>query len=293
VDSKRIYKVALIIISFALVLDFCRQDKLFAQDAKQGQAQPSVQQQQQSQSNQPAAVGSASGQAGANTEEVKKTLTAVVPVLEIKRLESEKPLYSIELRDVQLTDLFRVIAHDYNLNMLMDQNVSGTITASFTNISLDEALDAIAEMSNLKIQKKGNIVKVSMNLITQTIVLKYIEAKKLFDASVPAQASSGNAATAAAPSGSGLYGLLSEKGKILLGQQQNSLTVIDYPDSVKKVEDYLGVIDHKMETRIFKLKYLKANELVGAASNSTTIAPTGTGTSSAASSSSGSGTASK
>ncbi len=299
-DSKKISKLALIIISFALVLDFCRQDKLFAQGAEQDQAQPSVQQQQQGQANQPPAQGSANGQAAAKTEEIKKTLTAAVPVLEIKRLESEKPLYSIELREVQLIDLFRVIAHDYNLNILMDQNVAGTITASFTNISLEEALDAIAEMSNLKIQKKGNIVKVSMNLVTQTIVLKYIEAKKLLDASAPAQAStgsvpvpasSGTASSATAPSGAGLYGLLSEKGKILLGQQQNSLTVIDYPDSVKKIEDYLSVIDHKMETRIFKLKYLKANELVGAASNITTIAPTGTGASPAASSSSsGSGT---
>lgn len=270
-DSKKIYKLALIIISFALVLDFCRQDQLFAQGAGQGQTQP----------NQPPAGGSANGQAAAQTEEVKKTLTAAVPVLEIKRLESEKPLYSIELREVQLTDLFRVIAHDYNLNILMDQNVSGTITASFTNISLEEALDAIAEMSNLKIEKKGNIVKVSMNLVTQTIVLKYIEAKKLLDASAPAPASSGTS-SASALSGSGLYGLLSENGKILLGQQQNSLTVIDYPDSVKKIEDYLSVIDHKMETRIFKLKYLKANELVGAASNITAIAPTGTGASPAA-----------
>ena len=33
--------------------------------------------------------------------------------------------------------------------------------------------------------------------------------------------------------------------------------------NVKGVEDYIAVVDHKMATRIFKLKYLKADEVTG------------------------------
>ncbi len=273
-NSNKISGLIVGVIIFVL-LGFFRQEDLFAQGAVQGQAQSAGQQQ----------AGSGSVQPPAKAEEVKKALTPAVSVLEIKRLESENPLYSIELREVLLTDLFRVIAHDYNLNILMDQNVSGTITASFTNISLEEALDAIAELSNLSIEKKGNIVKISPNLLTKTLVLKYIEAKKLLDASTPS------------PSPTGLYGLLSANGKILLGQQQNSLTVIDSPDKVKRVAEYLQVIDHKLESRVFKLKYLKADEVVGVTVKTTTttqtIAPTGTEVSTTTSSSSSSGTTSK
>jgi type II secretory pathway component GspD/PulD (secretin) len=197
--------------------------------------------------------------------QVKKELTAPVPLLEIKRLESEEPLYSIELRDVQLADLFRVIAHDYNLNILIDKEITGTITASFTNVSLEEALDSIAEMHNLSLEKKGNILRVVPNFLTKTIVLKYIEAKKLLDPINADQPSAGQAVqeTNQTQSQSSIYSLLSEKGKILLGKQQNSITVIDYPANVKRVEDYIAVMDHKMTTRVFKLKYLKADEVTG------------------------------
>jgi len=197
------------------------------------------------------------------------------PVLQIKQMGTDKSLYSIELRDVLLSDLFRVIARDYNLNILVDQNVAGTVTASFTNISLDEALEAVADLSNLSIVKKGKIVKVSTNFITKTFVLKYIEAGKLLETAGPSQV--GASGPLQAQAAAGLSGLLSNKGKILLGRQQNSLTVIDYPDNIKKFEEYIKVIDHRMESRVYKLKYLKAEEVVGAAGKTAqAVVPAGT-----------------
>ena len=285
-EPKRKLKSALIGVLIFLAFSLCQQERLFGQAPSSGQA------------SQPPAQASSPAQPAGKPEEIKKELTGATPVLEIKRLESESALYSIELRDVQLSDLFRVIAHDYNLNIVMDQGVSGTITSSFTNISLEEALEAIADLSNLSIEKKGNIVKVKPNLLTKTFVLKYIEAKKFLEGSTPAgQVAAGQTSTGA--SATGIYSLLSEKGKILLGQQQNSLTVIDYPDSLKKVEDYLKVVDHKMETRIYKLKYLKADEVAGATTKATTttqtIAPTGTqvSTTTSTSTASGGGTTAK
>ncbi|MDD5729556.1 MAG: secretin and TonB N-terminal domain-containing protein [Candidatus Omnitrophica bacterium] len=209
--------------------------------------------------------------------ELKKDLTPPAPAIEIKRLEAEKPSYSIELRNVELGDLFRVIAHDYNLNILVDKDVQGKITASFTNITLDEALEGIAEMSNLVIEKKGNILRVSPNLITKTLILKFIEAKNLIgtqqpqaQSSQPTKASSGQAAGQASGQAAqgqsqtgSIYDLLSEKGKLLLGKQPNSITVIDYPPNVARIEQYLDAVDQKMSIQIFKLKYLKAGELVG------------------------------
>ncbi len=269
-EPKRIFSSALTGI-LIIAAGLSPQNKLFAQSADLGQGN------QTSASPTPGAQASSPAQPAGQTQEPKKALTGANPVLEIKRLESESALYSIELRDVQLNDLFRVIAHDYNLNIVMDQGISGTITSSFTNISLEEALEAIADMNNLSIEKKGSIIKIKPNLLTRTFVLKYIEARKLLEgASAAGQTVAGQTAASA----TGIYSLLSEKGKILLGLQQNSLTVIDYPDSIKKIEEYLKVIDHKLETRVYKLKYLKADEVAGATTKSTTttqsITPTGT-----------------
>ncbi|MFH1339340.1 MAG: hypothetical protein ABIH40_05815 [Candidatus Omnitrophota bacterium] len=181
-------------------------------------------------------------------EEGKKKEVATEPaVMQIKRLETEEPLYSFELRNVDLKDLFRVLAHDYKLNILMDEKVQGQITASFSNISLEEAIDAIAENQNFILKKKGNIIKVSPNLITRTFKLKHIEAEKLFEKGPSTSVSD----------------LLSENGRILLGSQPNSIMVIDYQENIDKIEVFLKMADERMQARIFKLRYLSASELAG------------------------------
>jgi type II secretory pathway component HofQ len=225
----------------------------------------------------------------AAADPMNKPFTPPAPVIEIKRLEAEEPVYSIELRNVDLIDLFRVMAHDYSLNMVVDSDVSGTLTASFTNVSLEEALQTIAEMSNLVVRKKGNIIRISLNLVTKTFTLKNIEANKLLSGQRAATGTAAGAATgtaagaatgtaagaaalpgAAAASGtaattslSNIYDLLSDKGKILVGNQPNSIMVIDYPVNIEKVSMYLDAVDLRMSSRVFKLKYLKAGEVVG------------------------------
>jgi type II secretory pathway component GspD/PulD (secretin) len=256
-------------------------------------------------------------------------LSADVSGMEIKRLNTKQPLYSFELRDVEVKDLFRVLAHDYKLNLLVDKDVEGKVTASLSSVSLEEALDTIADSLNLVMEKKGTIIKVSPNLVIKTFVLKYIEAKKVLEQSSSSQESQTATTTSAAsspasaapppasaaapaqyststasnePSETGgstsanksftIYDLISSKGIILLGQQPNSITVIDYPPNLERIEEYLNAIDQRMTSRVFKLKFLKAKEIVGATSSSSQSATDATGSaapygSSSSSSSSG------
>lgn len=220
------------------------------------------------------------------------------PVMEIQQLEAEKPLYSFELRDVEIGDLLRVLAHDYKLNLLVDKEVSGKITASLSAISLEEALETIAESQNLSLKKKGNVIRVAPNIITKVFKLKFIEARELLesssddtssDTSTASSESASETTTASATAESEstassedsataqeantIYDLLSDKGKILLGKQPNSLVVMDYPPYVEKIEAYIKEIDQKMASRVFKLKYLRAGDVVGQ-SNTTSSADT-------------------
>lgn len=242
-----------------------------------------------------AAPQETSGQAEKTAVSTETSPIETQPVMEIKHLGTTEPLYSFELRDARIGDLFRALAHDYKLNLLVDKEVSGQVTASLTNISLEEALQTIAESQNLKLEKKGNITWVKLNLITKVFTLKYIEAKKVLEASrsttqsTQTQSQGSTSAQAAAAQGSAsvpnetssavtspsttnssneeqastIYNLLSDKGKIFLGTQLNSIVVIDYLINVDKVEEYLKAIDQKVVSRVFKLKYLRAAEVVG------------------------------
>ncbi|MCD6583300.1 MAG: secretin and TonB N-terminal domain-containing protein, partial [Candidatus Omnitrophica bacterium] len=93
-------------------------------------------------------------------------------ILEIKGIEEQEGFYSLELKDVELADFFRVVAHNYHLNILVDEEVKGKITASLTNVTLEEALERIVEANHLALEKKGNIIIIKPNLITKVFVLK-------------------------------------------------------------------------------------------------------------------------
>jgi|GEM_PF-2623993 type II secretory pathway component HofQ len=181
----------------------------------------------------------------------KKEIMESLPLLEIKRLESAQPLYSIELRGVDLNDLFRVLAHDYDFNILVDKNVSGKLSASFTNISLEEALERIADMQGLIIEKKGSVLLVKPNLVTKVFPLQYVEAKTFV--------------TGGTPQATALAGLLSKEGKSFLGDQPNSIMIIDYPVNLEKIESYLTMADKSIDAKVFKLKFLNAKDVVGVA----------------------------
>ena len=267
-------------------------------------------------------------------------------IMEIKRLDTEASSYLFELKNADLTDLFRALAHDYKLNLVVDNDIQGKITATFNNISLEDALNEIAVSQNLVLEKRDNIIRIKSNLQTRIFLLKYVEAKKLLEGnssatggsgasgsseqggsaggggsgggagggttteaggggsaggSGGASASGGSSGTSSGGAGGGnsqssggeggagskqantIFDLLSDKGKILLGNIQNSLIVIDYPKNIEQIEGYIKVIDQKMTRRTFKIKYLKASEVVGAASFT---AAAGSGSSSAAAGSS-------
>ena len=134
--------------------------------------------------------------ASAETTPAETASVEAKAVIQIKRLETIEPLYSFELRDVEAGDLFRVLAHDYKLNLLVDKDAQGKITASLTNISLEEALNSIAESLNLKLEKKGNIIWVSPHFITQTFKLKYLKATDVVGSSNSTESSSETTASA-------------------------------------------------------------------------------------------------
>lgn len=212
-----------------------------------------------------AASKSPAGQSANATVQVSDTqVPASQPaVVNIKPAADGQGTYTFELRNAPIADLFRVLAHDYKLNLFVDKDVNATITASLNNITLDKALEEIARSANLVLERQGDIIRLKPNLLTRVFVLKQIEAGPLLK---PATAAEG---AASAGQTSTIFDLLSGQGKIFLGNVPNSLMVIDYPANVERIERYLEAVDRKMGRKVFRLKYLKASELVGGSAAST------------------------
>lgn len=235
-------------------------------------------------------------------------------IVEIKEIESspQSKYYSMELRNVDLKDLIRILAHDYKLNIIMDKNISGEVTASFKEVTLNEALDSILYTHGYALKKEGNILRVTKDLITRIFTLNSIEANTLVESSSSSSSSGGSGGDMSGGMGTGSSGgmsgmesgmsdtggmstgsssssnkkvstildLLSSDGRILLGNKPNSIMIIDYPKNVKSISEYIQMADKGVITKIFYLKYIRADELLGVAEEDSSSSDSDSSTSS-------------
>jgi len=183
-------------------------------------------------------------QAGAGIS-ANRQATNEKPVMKLE--DKENGLLTIELRNVEIKDFLRVVANKYKRNFVIDKDVRGTITVSFSRISLDEALKSVLAEQELVAEKDGEVTKIRPNLVTKIFELRYIEATTLV-------AGAGRTL---------LNDMLSQDAKVYLGRIPNTFMVVDYPKNLEKVAAYLQMADRPKVTKIFKLKYLSAAELSG------------------------------
>jgi len=192
---------------------------------------------------------------------------------------SGENLYSIELRDAALVDLFRMMSRDYNLNIMVDAKVTGTITATLNNVTIDEALHTIMELKGLKMEQKGKIMVIEPDLVSRIFVLRFVKLSDIVQvettvttsataAPAAAGATTVNTQTASQSLSASYTGknnfqqCLSGDGYVIPDIQSNSFMVVDYPKNIEKVEKYIKMADRTKEKRIIKLQYVNAKELI-------------------------------
>ncbi|GAB4129955.1 MAG: hypothetical protein Kow0040_06880 [Thermogutta sp.] len=66
----------------------------------------------------------------------------------------------MQFRDTDLRDALHALARQMNLNVLMSNNVQGTVTASLNGLSPDEAFSAVVAAHGLAMHRQGSIVYV-------------------------------------------------------------------------------------------------------------------------------------
>ena len=120
----------------------------------------------------------------------------------IRPSDKNASLYTIELRDTPLLDIFRLMARDYGLNIVVDDKITGTITASLSDIGLEEALQTIVDMKNLKIEKKGKIIIIRPNLISKIFVLHHLRLGSVVSVDTTASTTSSSQSTGVNPAAS-------------------------------------------------------------------------------------------
>jgi len=98
------------------------------------------------------------------TSEEKTGVRPKERTIEIKSVQkspkwSGDPI-SIDFKDIDIRDLFRVLAETGKMNLIVDPTVKGTVTLKMTEVPWDQVLDVVCRMYGLGYTIDGNVVSI-------------------------------------------------------------------------------------------------------------------------------------
>ncbi|HXW93923.1 MAG TPA: type IV pilus secretin PilQ [Terriglobales bacterium] len=183
---------------------------------------------------------------------------AVNPAAQQKAQASQEPAkngpqytgepISVNLKDVDLQDFFRLIHEISGLNVVLDPNVKGTLTIVLDDVPWDQALDIVLKNNGLSRQLEGNVLRIAtvdtlrreadahraqreaealaVDKTTFTRFLSYAHAKDL----VPT-----------------IKKFISQRGDVIADERTNSIIVTDVPSVMPAIDRLLTQLDFKTE----------------------------------------------
>ena len=175
---------------------------------------------------------------------------------------------SLDLRGVEITELFKIISRRSNLNIIPSSQVKGRVNIFLNNISVEDAIEVILVSQNLAVERKKDILYVMTETEYQQIFgKKYYEKRKLKIFKI----------TAADPQAVfTVFGQIkSDIGKIIIDPASATVIVIDIPEVISDMEKALAKIDQLQPKQVFELNYAKAEDIQGEVSK---VLTTGTST---------------
>jgi type IV pilus assembly protein PilQ len=155
---------------------------------------------------------------------------------------------SVNLKDVDLKDFFRLIHDISGLNVVLDPNVKGSLTLVLDDVPWDQALDIVLQNNGLDRQLQGNVLRIA----TTDTMRKEAEARR---AQAEAEALAVNKETVTrflsyahskdvVPT---IKKFLSSRGDVIADDRTNALIISDIPSVIPQVDRLLAQLDRKTQ----------------------------------------------
>ena len=155
---------------------------------------------------------------------------------------------SVNLKDVDLKDFFRLIHEISGLNIVLDPEVHGSLTIVLDDVPWDQALDIVLKNNGLDRQLEGNVLRIA----TVDTMRKEAEARR---AQIEAEALAVDKVTVtrylsyahAKDVMPTLKKLLSSRGDIISDDRTNALIIQDIPSVIPQVDRLITQLDRKTQ----------------------------------------------
>jgi type IV pilus assembly protein PilQ len=155
---------------------------------------------------------------------------------------------SVNLKDVDLKDFFRLIHEISGLNVVLDPNVHGTLTVVLDDVPWDQALDIVLKNNELARELEGNVLRIAtvetlkheadarraqiesealaVEKVSVTRFLSYAKAKDVIVT---------------------VKKFLSQRGDVVADDRTNAVIINDIPKTIPTIDRLLTQLDRKTQ----------------------------------------------
>ena len=154
---------------------------------------------------------------------------------------------SLELKNADLKDFFRLIGDISGLNIVLDPDVEGALTLFLKEVPWDQALDVVLKNQGMGRHLSGNVLRIAKlsTLEAEQQQQQRLAQARLAAAEVQTRIRRPSYARAAELSPI-LKKALSPRGDIIVDERTNALVISDIPPRLKAVETLLRQLDRKV-----------------------------------------------
>jgi type IV pilus assembly protein PilQ len=155
---------------------------------------------------------------------------------------------SVNLKDVDLRDFFRLIHEISGLNVVLDPAVKGTLTIVLDEVPWDQALEIVLQNNSLDKQLNGNVLRIATRstLKNEAETLRDLE-KAQAEAIAPVTITRVLSYSKAGTMKDTLKKFLSSRGDILSDERSNQLIIRDIPSTIPTIDNLIRQLDRKSQ----------------------------------------------
>jgi type IV pilus assembly protein PilQ len=155
---------------------------------------------------------------------------------------------SVNLKDVDLKDFFRLIHEISGLNVVLDPAVKGTLTIVLDEVPWDQALDIVMQNNSLDKQLNGNVLRIATRATMKSEAESQRDLEKAqAEATPPVTTTRVLSYAKAATMATTLKKFLSSRGDILFDDRSNQIIIRDIPSIFPVIDNLIRQLDRKSQ----------------------------------------------
>lgn len=161
----------------------------------------------------------------------------------------------LDLRDINVVDVFKFLATQGNLNIVTSKGVQGRATLLLRNVKIQDALDIMVISNQLAYEVRNEIIYI---MTEEEYALahgkNFNDIKKV---SIRTLKNGKPSYVLAA-----LQAIQSSLGKVIIDEETGTVVLIDTPAELKAMEAVLDQVENNLEMKTMQLQFAKVDDIV-------------------------------